>query len=127
MNTNFTINTNNAVNIPVQENVSHVAVKDVPKEIVQEQPAFVANKQNEGDDESIDNNALKNCVDKANKLAEIFDKSIKFVTDRLHGRTYIQVIDNKTHEVIKEIPPKYIKSFITSVENAMGMVVDKKA
>lgn len=125
MNSNFSINPNNPVNIPVQENVSHIAVKDIP----QEQPVRVAEKpQNgEGDKEPIDQKTLQGYVDKANKLAAIFDKSIKFVTNYLEGRSYVQVIDNQTHEVIKEIPPKYIKSFISSVESAIGMVVDKKA
>ena len=66
-------------------------------------------------------------VEKANNLVLIFDKSIKFVVDVKSGTRFIDVIDNKTNEVIKKIPPENIRKFMDAISTMVGLIVDKKA
>lgn len=76
---------------------------------------------------AIDPGTISESVDKANKLVLIFDKSIKFVYNAETGKNYIDIVDNNTNEVIKQIPSEAIRRFLEAVEGAVGMIVDEKA
>lgn len=77
-------------------------------------------------DEKLDSKEIHGFVEKANNLVLIFDKSIKFVVDEKSGKKFIDVIDNKTNEVIKKIPPENIRKFVDAIANVVGMIIDKK-
>ncbi len=77
--------------------------------------------------EKFDSKEINGFVEKANNLVLIFDKSIKFVVDEKNGRRFIDVIDNRTNEVIKQIPPENIRKFVDAIESAIGLIIDKKA
>jgi len=76
--------------------------------------------------EKFDSKEINGFVEKVNNLVLIFDKSIKFVVDEKSGRRFIDVIDNKTNEVIKQIPPENIRKFVDAIESAIGLIIDKK-
>lgn len=39
---------------------------------------------------------------------------------------YVQVVDNKTNEVVREIPPKKFLDMYASMAELMGLIVDEK-
>ena len=80
----------------------------------------------EKESKKFDPKEVNGFVEKANNLVLIFDKSIKFVVDEKSGRRFIDVIDNKTNEVIKQIPPENIRKFVDAIESAIGLIIDKK-
>lgn len=43
------------------------------------------------------------------------------------GSTLVRLVDNKTKEVIKEIPPKKILDVMAGIWELAGMIVDEKA
>jgi flagellar protein FlaG len=70
---------------------------------------------------------LSEAVDKLNKTAIIFDRSLKFT---LHDKTKefsIAVVDTKTDKVIREIPPKELLDLVSKMKDYLGMIFDKKA
>jgi len=85
------------------------------------------NIKNIKENEKFDSKEINGFVEKANNLVLIFDKSIKFVVDEKSGRRFIDVIDNRTNEVIKQIPPENIRKFVDAIESAIGLIIDKKA
>ncbi|MEZ7892854.1 MAG: flagellar protein FlaG [Candidatus Wallbacteria bacterium] len=76
--------------------------------------------------EKVDVNSISDAVEKANKLVLIFDQSIKFTFNPKIGDNYVDIIDNKTNEVIRKIPSEEMRNFLESVANAVGIIVDKK-
>jgi flagellar protein FlaG len=77
--------------------------------------------------DQIDPKKIADSVDKANKLVLIFDKSTRFVYNQKLGVNFIDIVDNNTNEVIKQIPTEEMRRFLEAVEGAVGMIVDEKA
>jgi len=70
---------------------------------------------------------LADAVDKANKTALIFDRSLKF---KIHDETHemmISVIDSNTNKVVRDIPPKEFLDMIAKMKAYIGLIFDKKA
>jgi len=98
-------------------------VQHLAKDVKDENNKNIGNKPAE----KFDSKEINGFVEKANNLVLIFDKSIKFVVDEKNGRRFIDVIDNRTNEVIKQIPPENIRKFVDAIESAIGLIIDKKA
>lgn len=73
-----------------------------------------------------DTKNVKQAVDKLNKTARIFNKRFHFSIHEATHRVMVQVIDTETNKVINEFPPKKVLDLIASVEDLLGLVVDKK-
>lgn len=111
---------------PQPVSASHIDVKEASRNGAAEIKAGNEAK-NGAEEKKVDPKELKDFVGKANELVMIFDKSVKFVVDDKSGKKYIDIIDNNTNEVIKQIPPENIRKFIDAVSNMLGIIVDKKA
>lgn len=70
---------------------------------------------------------LNEAVDKLNKTAVIFDRSLRFQIHEKTKETMISVVDMKTDKVIREIPSKEVLDFISKMKDYLGMIFDKKA
>jgi Uncharacterized flagellar protein FlaG len=46
--------------------------------------------------------------------------------DKKADSLVIKIIDNKTNQVIKEIPPEYMIRIAEAINNLVGIVVNKK-
>jgi flagellar protein FlaG len=55
---------------------------------------------------------LKESIDKLNEILEKMDREILFKLDKKIDKHYISVIDKTSQEVIREFPPKEIRTFI---------------
>ncbi len=52
--------------------------------------------------------------------------SAKFVLHEKLNDYYVQIVDDRTQEVIKEIPPKKFLDMYAAMLDFMGLLVDKK-
>lgn len=69
---------------------------------------------------------LEQAVDEMNKHLLGRDVRMRFRVHKTTGRTYVQLINMKNDDVIKEIPPTKMLDVIGSIWKQMGIVVDKK-
>jgi flagellar protein FlaG len=61
-----------------------------------------------------------------NKWFESRQSHLKFVLHEKLNEYYVQVIDNDTNEVLREIPPKKIMDIVASFYEKLGFIVDEK-
>jgi len=70
---------------------------------------------------------LQDALDKVNKTAVIFDRSLRFqIHDKMH-EAMVAVVDMKTDKVIREIPSKEVLDFVSKMQDYLGLIFDKKA
>ncbi|NEU30232.1 flagellar biosynthesis protein FlaG [bacterium LRH843] len=70
--------------------------------------------------------SLEQHISSMNDLLESQSTTIRFnVHEDLH-RWYVQVIDQVTDEVVKEIPPEQFLDMIASMLKHVGLIVDKR-
>lgn len=50
---------------------------------------------------------------------------LQFVLHEKLGEYYVKVVDNRTEEVVREIPPKEWLDFYAAMAEFMGLIVDK--
>ncbi|HHT70951.1 MAG TPA: flagellar protein FlaG [Firmicutes bacterium] len=57
---------------------------------------------------------------------QAFNQRLSFVLHEESGRMQVQVIDNKTQEVVKELPPTEILEVVARIRQMVGLLLDKK-
>ncbi len=66
-------------------------------------------------------------VDKLNKAAQVFDRSIRFQVHKKTNRTMVSVVDTTTDKVIRQIPNEEVLNLVAKMDDYMGLIFDKKA
>ncbi|WNF22608.1 flagellar protein FlaG [Mesobacillus jeotgali] len=107
---NFTSQLRNVENIQMQEEL----VK-LPEE---------ENFQKEG--QSISRLKVEEVVNKINKFMENSPTSLKFEFHEKLNEYYVKIIDDKTKEIVREIPPKKMLDFYAAMTEFIGLMIDKK-
>ncbi|ADK14023.1 flagellar protein FlaG [Clostridium ljungdahlii] len=69
---------------------------------------------------------VKKAVDKLNKLLEDKATHLKYEVCGKFNDITVQIIDDKTNKVIKEIPPKKIIEMVDKLCELAGVFLDKK-
>ncbi|AUI37200.1 MULTISPECIES: flagellar protein FlaG [Geobacillus] len=69
---------------------------------------------------------LEKVVNGLNELVQPSHTSVRFELHKELNEYYVQVIDEKTHEVIREIPPKKLLDMYAAMMEFVGLLVDKK-
>lgn len=87
---------------------------------VDEQITLVAGEQ------EISKEKLQQAVDAVNEFFQINQNALKFVFHEGLERYFVQVVDAKTEEVVKELPPKKLLDAFYEMQKLVGMIVDKK-
>lgn len=72
------------------------------------------------------NEKIQLAVDSLNEFLEINNSTSKFVFHKGLNRYFIQVVNTKTDEVVKEIPPKKLLDAFYEMQKLVGMIVDEK-
>ncbi|AMV12258.1 flagellar biosynthesis protein FlaG [Geobacillus thermoleovorans] len=84
----------------------------------------------EGEDSSpsqpLSEEKLEKVVNGLNELVQPSHTSVRFELHKELNEYYVQVIDEKTHEVIREIPPKKLLDMYAAMMEFVGLLVDKK-
>lgn len=70
---------------------------------------------------------LKNRVDGMNEFLEPTTTAVKFQFHEKLNEYYVQIVDSKTDEVLKEIPNKKFLDMYASMTELMGLIVDEKS
>ena len=65
----------------------------------------------EGSQEKLENE-LKETIERLNDKLNRLDREILLKVDKRIGKNYVSVIDKESKEIIREFPPKEIRSFI---------------
>jgi len=77
--------------------------------------------------EKVSEKEVSKAVDKLNKLFEDKSTHVQYeVYGKFHNIT-IRIIDDKTDQVIKEIPPKKLIDMVDKLCEMAGILVDEKA
>lgn len=76
--------------------------------------------------QEISKEKLQHAVDTVNVFLQINHNASKFVLHDGLDRYFVQVVDTKTEEVVKEIPPKKLLDAFYEMQKLLGMIVDEK-
>lgn len=69
---------------------------------------------------------IKQAVDRANKFLHTESTHLKFTLHETLGKYFVQLIDNETNEVVKEIPSKKILDFVADMQARIGLFIDER-
>ncbi|MCC3356947.1 flagellar protein FlaG [Bacillus sp. REN16] len=69
---------------------------------------------------------VKQVIDSLNKFLEPNNTSLKFELHEELNEYYVTIVNDKTHEVVREIPSKKILDIYAAMTEFLGFVVDKK-
>jgi flagellar protein FlaG len=69
---------------------------------------------------------VKEIVDGMNKFMEASPTALKFEFHEKLNEYYVKIIDEKTKETVREIPPKKMLDFYAAMTEFLGLMVDKK-
>lgn len=66
-------------------------------------------------------------ADKINETIKSFSTDLKFSVDKDTHRIIVTVMDSKTGEVIRQIPPDEVVSIAKALDTIQGLIIRKKA
>lgn len=69
---------------------------------------------------------MEGVVEGLNKLLEHSNTALKFQYHEKLKEYYVTLVDEKTQEVVREIPPKKMLDFYAAMTEFLGLIVDKK-
>lgn len=69
---------------------------------------------------------LTAAVETMNEVLETTNKASKFVLHEGLNKYFVRLVDSKTEEVIKEIPPQKLLDAFYEMQKMAGMIVDEK-
>jgi flagellar protein FlaG len=65
-------------------------------------------------------------VEGLNTFLTASNSHLKFVYHEKLQKFYVTIVDNRTDEVIKEIPPKRLLDMVASMSEHIGLIIDTK-
>ncbi|RSK28609.1 flagellar protein FlaG [Bacillus sp. HMF5848] len=77
-------------------------------------------------EEKFDKEQLKEVVDGMNKFIKPTNTALKFELHEKLQEYYVTIVDERTNEVVREIPPKKLLDMYAAMTEFLGLVVDKK-
>lgn len=106
----------------------------LPVESIKDSQVLTANDQNEAQDKQTeihyfskkDQASIKASVETLNHKLLGKDMKLAYEVHERTGRTMVRLIDMRTEEVIKEIPPANMLDVIGKIWDNMGIAVDRK-
>lgn len=69
--------------------------------------------------------AYQIAVNKMNEFMEVTNKNSKFIFHEGLDKYYVEIVDARTDEVVKEIPPKELLDAYYEMQKMIGKIVDK--
>lgn len=69
---------------------------------------------------------LENEVEAVNKYLELTFTSLKFNVHEKLDRIFVQIIDQQTEELIREVPPEKFLDMIAAMLENMGLLIDER-
>ena len=76
--------------------------------------------------EEIPREEVEQAAEKLNRLMGLVERRLKFeIHDKSH-RVMVKIIDEKSGEILREVPPKKILDMLSSFDEYIGLLIDKK-
>ncbi|CAH0344848.1 flagellar protein FlaG [Bacillus sp. CECT 9360] len=69
---------------------------------------------------------VENIVEGLNRFLKPSNTSLKFEFHEKLNEYYVMLVDDITHEVVREIPPKKMLDMFAAMTEFMGLLVDRK-
>ncbi|NNV01358.1 flagellar protein FlaG [Brevibacillus sp. MCWH] len=69
---------------------------------------------------------LQKELDNLNKFVQSGNTHLKFTFHEKLNEYYVQIIDDQTNEVIREVPSKKILDMVAKIHEMIGLLVDEK-
>ena len=73
------------------------------------------------------NDIIKKTVAQLNEKLKLFDSSLKIEIDKDTGIQVVKIIDSKTKEVIRQLPPETTLKIAKYIDEITGLLFEKKA
>ncbi|MHB9143839.1 MAG: flagellar protein FlaG [Symbiobacteriia bacterium] len=70
---------------------------------------------------------LQAAASKLNRAAAAFDVQARFSVHKATGQILVKIVNTRTGQVLREIPPERMLDLASSMEHMLGLVVDAKA
>lgn len=87
---------------------------------------LMAVQQQENEDQPIPKEKVQKAVDAINEFMILHNRNSKFVMHDGLDRYFVQVVDSKTEEVIREVPPRKLLDAYYTMQKFLGLIVDEK-
>ena len=68
---------------------------------------------------------LKDAAEKANEFVGTLNQELNFSVDKDTGKTVVKVLDKKSGEIIRQIPPDEMLSIAKALDTIEGMIIRK--
>ena len=65
-------------------------------------------------------------IDDLNRDMSLFNTRVAFSVDERTNRTVVQIIDNTSNDVVRQVPPEYLLEVSQNITELIGLLVDKK-
>lgn len=76
--------------------------------------------------EEVPREEVEEATNKLNRLLSLLGKRKLFQIHEQSDRLIIKIIDEKTNEIIDEIPPKRLLDMLSSITQEVGILIDKQ-
>lgn len=98
------------------------------KEKANDVPLLVVDRRQEASaaKEDIPREEVEKATDKLNRLMNIIDTHRVFQLHDKSHRLMIKIVDDRTNEVLDEIPPQRLLDILSGITQAVGIQVDKR-
>lgn len=77
-------------------------------------------------DSKVDKDKLSKELDGLNKLMQANNTHLRFMLHDQLNEYYVEVIDDRTNEVIREVPSKKMMDMVAQMHKMIGFLVDEK-
>ncbi|MGG6433322.1 flagellar protein FlaG [Anoxybacillus sp. D401a] len=101
-------------------------ITERPTEQPKQEQATVQQATAKQDEERISKQKLEEIVKGMNEFLQPSHTSLKFNVHEDLKEYYIQLIDDRTKEVVREIPPKKLLDMYAAMMKFVGLIVDRK-
>ncbi|AGK97793.1 flagellar protein FlaG [Clostridium pasteurianum] len=85
------------------------------------------NYQSQRHDRVITEAQVKNVVEKMSKLLDEENTHVEYEAHKGMWNVVIKIMDNKTNEIVTQIPAKQVVEAMENLYNSVGLIMDKKA
>lgn len=73
-----------------------------------------------------DEGKVRQATERLNKMVEAFNTQLRFSVHKGTGEIMVKVVDSKTGDVIREIPPEKVLDAVARMEETLGILLDAR-
>lgn len=68
---------------------------------------------------------METYTDQLNQVLAAFNRDLRFSVDKETEKTVIKIVDSKTGEVIRQIPPEVMLKLMHHIDRTLGLILDE--